>query len=61
MDETYTCVCGGQKFTIQDGTITCSNCGMIYQLQWLDKDFNPEFESPGNFNSRIRSQDGIKE
>ncbi|MBA7698379.1 hypothetical protein ES703_107056 [subsurface metagenome] len=55
--ETYTCVCGGQRFTIQDNTITCPACGKIYLLI-LKKH---RVESPGEFNSRIRSEEGIKE
>jgi len=55
MNEVYTCTCGGQKFSIGDGgEITCPNCGRMYQLQWLNEKGKVEFESPENFNKRIR-------
>ena len=57
MSETYTCVCGGQQFTIQDNTITCPACGKIYLLI-LKED---RLESPGEFNSRISSGEEKKE
>ena len=60
MSETYTCVCGGQQFTIQDNTITCPECGKIHLLIILE-DRVHRLESPGEFNSRIRSEEGIKE
>ena len=54
MEEIYTCTCGGQKFTIGDGEITCLRCGMIYIIQYLNADGKPEFESSEDFNKRIK-------
>jgi uncharacterized Zn finger protein (UPF0148 family) len=56
MKEVYTCTCGGQKFTIADGIITCPNCGMEYILQFLDENFKPKFESAEDFNERIKKE-----
>jgi len=51
MDEAYTCICGGQKFFInEDENISCGNCGRIHYLMWLDD----EMEAPEDFNKRIR-------
>lgn len=54
MPEVYTCVCGGQQFTIQGSTITCPACGRIHYLMWLDD----EMEAPEDFNERIREEKG---
>jgi len=51
MLEVYTCVCGGEQFSIKDSTITCWSCGRFYTLL-----FKTEIESPEDFNSRIRSE-----
>ncbi|MBA7674069.1 hypothetical protein ES703_82276 [subsurface metagenome] len=57
MDEAYTCICGGQAFSIHDGgEIRCGKCLKEYQLQWLDENFNHEFESPKDFNERVRKE-----
>jgi len=58
MPEVYTCVCGGQQFTIQDCTITCPACARIYDLICLP---NRGLESPAAFNSRIRPPEKEKE
>jgi len=55
MHEVYTCICGGQKFSIHDTTITCPNCGRIYGLVILKK---RGLESPKDFNKRIRKEEG---
>ncbi len=33
MDEVYTCVCGGQAFTIHDGFIRCCSCPKEYNFK----------------------------
>jgi len=55
----FTCVCGGQQFTIQDCTITCPACGRIHSLMWLDGEGKEKgefilLESAEDFNKRIR-------
>jgi len=52
-EEVFTCTCKGKRFTIQDGTITCISCGMIYclTLTWLGKP-----HGPAEFNKRIRKE-----
>lgn len=52
MAETYTCICGGQSWTIYGSTIACDKCGKEYGLMWLDD----EMESPKDFNERIRKE-----
>ncbi len=53
MDEVYTCTCGDQYFIIREGPkICCKKCGKDYELMWLDD----EFESPKDFNERIRKE-----
>ena len=53
MDEVYTCICGGQAFSIhENGRIRCSKCQKEYLL-----DIGDEMESPTDFNERIRTEE----
>lgn len=47
MDEVYTCCCGGQKWIIRNGAITCSKCNRWYYLLGLQ-------ETPKSFNETRR-------
>ena len=52
MHEVYTCICGGQRWTILGVKIECDKCGKEYGLMWLDD----EMESPEDFNKRINKE-----
>jgi len=51
MPEVYTCICGGQHWTIQDDTITCIGCGRLFTIVLCDEGL----ESPGDFSERIKT------
>ena len=55
MDDIYTCICGGQKFSVHGGAIRCANCQREYELMW-DVGIDGQMESPGEFNERIRKE-----
>ena len=57
MDKIYTCTCGGQKFAIGEGIITCGNCEKIYYLQAGDTSNPWILEWPKDFNERIRQEE----
>jgi len=60
MDKVYTCVCGGQKFTIGDGFIRCGNCQRKYQLTRYKRLNGTEayiLDKPQDFNLRIRKEE----
>ena len=50
MDEAYTCVCKGQRWSIHDGFIRCDNC----QEEYETKSICFKWEYPSEFNERIR-------
>jgi hypothetical protein len=56
MAEIYTCICGGQRWTIFGPIIECDKCGKEYGLSWLDD----EIETPKDFNDRIKKETKIK-
>lgn len=51
MGEIHTCVCGGEKWTMFDATITCVSCGKIYGLIWPEAEVH--IESSEEFNKRV--------
>jgi len=54
MAEVYTCICKGQKFTInENGIICCSNCARMNFLRFQKNGL----ESPKDFNKRIREEE----
>lgn len=48
MDEVYTCICGGQTWSIHEGFIRCSSCNKQYGIT---------AESPTNFNESIEKRE----
>ena len=47
MDEVYTCVCGGQSWSIHEQFIRCVSC---------NKEYKVKMESPTDFNVRSEEQ-----
>ena len=56
MAEVYTCICGGQRWTILGGEIECDKCGKEYMLMW-DVGIDGQMESPKEFNERIKKEE----
>ena len=56
MPEVYTCICGGQRWTILGAKIACDKCGKEYTLMW-DVGIDGQMESPEEFNERIRQDE----
>jgi len=55
MVEVYTCVCGGQRWTIYGTEIKCDKCGKEYELMW-EVGIDGQIESPKEFNERIKKE-----
>jgi len=56
MAEVYTCVCGGQRWTICGAKIECDKCGREYILMW-DVGIDGQMESPKEFNERVKQDE----
>ena len=59
MDEVYTCICGGQAFSIHEGFIRCVKCLKKYVLRRFKALSGAEaqvLENPKDFNKRIREE-----
>ena len=55
MAEIYTCVCGGQRWSICGAEIECDKCGKEYTLMW-DVGIDGQMETPKEFNERIKKE-----
>ena len=57
MAEVYTCVCGGQRWTMYGAKIECDKCGREYTLMWKVGIDGEVHESPKEFNERVRPKE----
>ena len=55
MAEVYTCICGGQRWTVYGAKIECDKCGKEYELMW-DVGIDGQLETPKEFNERIKKE-----
>jgi len=57
MAEIYTCICGGQRWTILGAEIECDKCGKEYRIKYVESGPGTErIEDPEEFNERIRKE-----